>query len=678
MMHIKKKYIIFGVAWVIRLNIVICSNLKIKSQISKPQRNIPYESALLPSSNSYMQGAINGEKPESQLENNNISLFDLIDQADFGTAFSCLEEFNKKNNKVDCFNNAEEMQKDNSSSEAKTSSDPCTENKREFIHTTESESFNMNACTSSASYDSLLAIYKKQNMYIVRNYTSYKTCLVNLTIYIGHYSLRNDKLRMWAEEEITKWRNNRKENIWMMTCPSQADFFRKRRLFSEMLKIKGNQLNDISNPSYYNEFLKDLVSYMNVYGPCIHIGSNAMYNSRKKKQETIGDILTNQEVSLYCCCSGMDIQIITEEAKKDIKEAEEDIKLKKKLNIILLIPEIYEDFYKIQKRMIDEFIKNKLESYIDLHIEQKLFSYNKFYRISVLNIKHIILYFIGTVQKDKSLIEQSYDKIKKIVVNTKNLFQCDAIEVYSLVHAIVQKFYEEFIFIYKLTIEEKNTIKKRTLRRHIYISRKNLYKTLGADTIKIKKYITTYIMLNKKSNNENSTLYSVKFHNIFKNAIVLSIKDHYHVQFVDNPHHTIEIIHLPFYIYKKEDGTVIMQQFHDINSILLHLKMVFNIGYKKSNLKKGDVYPFKYSREGKTWSLITDKSDLNKTVQAIENENCNVVFYYIKENIYETKFCFAQFVYPPEIKDIVNDENIDKPRIPLFLSKFMVSGSVLG
>ncbi|EIJ93157.1 uncharacterized protein NEPG_02113, partial [Nematocida parisii ERTm1] len=328
--------------------------------------------------------------------------------------------------------------------------------------------------------------------------------------------------------------------------------------------------------------------------------------------------------------------------------------------------------------MIDEFIKNKLESYIDLHIEQKLFSYNKFYRISVLNIKHIILYFIGTVQKDKSLIEQSYDKIKKIVVNTKNLFQCDAIEVYSLVHAIVQKFYEEFIFIYKLTIEEKNTIKKRTLRRHIYISRKNLYKTLGADTIKIKKYITTYIMLNKKSNNENSTLYSVKFHNIFKNAIVLSIKDHYHVQFVDNPHHTIEIIHLPFYIYKKEDGSVIMQQFHDINSILLHLKMVFNIGYKKSHLKKGDVYPFKYSREDKTWSLITDKSDLNKTVQAIENENCNVVFYYIKENIYETEFCFAQFVYPPEIKDIVNDENIDKPRIPLFLSKFMVSGSVLG
>ncbi|KAI5131543.1 hypothetical protein NEPAR03_2477, partial [Nematocida parisii] len=35
----------------------------------------------------------------------------------------------------------------------------------------------------------------------------------------------------------------------------------------------------------------------------------------------------------------------------------------------------------------------------------------------------------------------------------------------------------------------------------------------------------------------------------------------------------------------------------------------------------------------------------------IESENCNVVFYYIKENIYETEFCFAQFVYSSEVKN---------------------------
>ncbi|KAI5186808.1 hypothetical protein NEIRO03_2393, partial [Nematocida sp. AWRm78] len=679
MVHIKKRYIMFGMAWIICLNIVICSNLKIKSQISKTKRIFPYESAVSQSSNGYTQGAINEENPEGQLENSNISLFDLIDQANFYTPSSCLEEFNKKSNEVDCFNNIEElfMQKDNRNNEAKANSSPSTDNNQEFIHTIESESFNINACTSSASNDSLLAIYKKQNMYIVRNYTRYKTCTVNLTVHVGYDSIKSDKLRTWAEEEITKWRENTKENIWMMTCPLKADFYRKTRLFSKMLKMKGDRLNDISNPSYYNEFLEDLVSYMNVYGSTIYFSIKGRYDVNKTKQETIGDILANKEVSLYCCCSGMDRQII-EGAERDIKETEEDIKLKKKLNIILLIPEIYEDFYKIQKRIIDEFIKNKSKNNVNLVITQNLFSSNKLYTISVLNIKHIILYFIGTVQKDKNLIEQSYNIIKKIVLDKKNLFQYNTIEVYSLVHSIIQKFYEEFVVIYKLTQVEKKLIKNRTPCMHICINDKYLYRTLGVCTIKIKKYITTRIMLNKKSSNDNLTLCSVQFNSIFKNTIVLRIKDHYHVQFVDNVHHTIEIIHLPFYIYKKEDGTVILQQFHNINSIIVHLKTVFNIGRKKNNLKKGNVYPFKYNIKKKAWSLITSEKDRRKTVQMLETENCNVVFYYIKECIKKTKFCLAQFVCPPEIKDIVNDENIDKPRIPLFLSKFMVSGSALG
>ncbi|OAG29861.1 hypothetical protein NEIG_01207, partial [Nematocida sp. ERTm5] len=406
-----------------------------------------------------------------------------------------------------------------------------------------------------------------------------------------------------------------------------------------------------------------------------------------KKRETLGDIWINKEVNLYCCCSGINSQMAIKGKKKDIQ-------LKKTLNAILLIPEVYEDFYKMPADIVDNFFsklekeikdrdkknksKNIVDSADDLKIEQ------------LLDLKCIITYLIHTAQKNKTSAKKAYKKIKQIKLykNSENLIgDSNVIEVYNFVYTIVSIFYKYHGMTYKLTMKQKRSIINRTRLIHI----NNIYenrshnKLLGKYSLKAQKffkYIATISCLNKIENTGlvfSINVDDIKYTNIFsENITLLSIKDHYHVQFVDNDWHTVTIVHLPYYIHRQKNGKILNYQFHTIKDIITYLKKTFNIGNNININKFGNVHPFKYSRKDKTWSLITEESDLNKTIQIIENENCNVVFYYIKENIYKTEFCFAQFVYSSEVKSNVKDDNIGKIRIPLFLPKIMVSGTVLG
>ncbi|EIJ93147.1 uncharacterized protein NEPG_02103 [Nematocida parisii ERTm1] len=263
----------------------------------------------------------------------------------------------------------------------------------------------------------------------------------------------------------------------------------------------------------------------------------------------------------------------------------------------------------------------------------------------------------------------------------------NAIEVYNFVCNKVGIFYKYHGMTYKLYQKQKDAIRNRTRLIHI----DNMHeirahnKLLGGESFNAQQLFKSIAQIKNINEIENigSThvidIDDIKYTDIFtENNTLLSIKDHYHVQFVDNEWHTVTMVHLPYYTHRQKNGTIINYQFHTIKDIITHLKYTFNIRRKGNHYKIGDVYSFKYCKQDKTWSLITDESDLNKTIMSIESENYNVVFYYIKENIYETEFCFAQFVYSSEVKNNVKDGNVKKTRIPLFLSKFMVSGAVLG
>ncbi|OAG32475.1 hypothetical protein NEIG_01398, partial [Nematocida sp. ERTm5] len=186
---------------------------------------------------------------------------------------------------------------------------------------------------------------------------------------------------------------------------------------------------------------------------------------------------------------------------------------------------------------------------------------------------------------------------------------------------------------YNLTMNQKEVIINRTRLIHINNMHENRShnKLLGKYSLKAQKFFKSITKIKNIDKIENRGLIrsigtsNINYNVLFsENTPLLTIKDHYHVQFVDNERHTVTMIHLPYYIHKKENGTTINYQLHDIRDIVDYLKSIFNIRRSGGNYNIVGVHPFKYSRKDKTWSLITEESDLNKTIQIIENENCNV------------------------------------------------------
>ncbi|KAI5159625.1 hypothetical protein NEPAR05_2505, partial [Nematocida parisii] len=301
-----------------------------------------------------------------------------------------------------------------------------------------------------------------------------------------------------------------------------------------------------------------------------------------------------------------------------VERAERDIKLKKKLNIILLIPEVYEDFYKMPQSAVNSFV-NKPNITAN-NIEEFSKNHNNIYRIALHNIKHIISYFMGTAQKNTEVIESSYTEIQKIGFENRMIQHWDSAEVFALVYAAVQIFYRHKFFLQQVSYDEQKSIKYKTPLMHVGLCFKEPYlKILGASTVATKKYFKSFSTLKKiiiKPNVFSSSSYTM--HKIMKASgnknNEISIKDHYHIQCVNNSKHTVEIAHIPYYIHRQKNGKKVKREFHTIKYIALHLRKIFSIGYNQIGQNIGKIYPFKYSREDKTWSLITDKSDLNKTV----------------------------------------------------------------
>ncbi|KAI5167046.1 hypothetical protein NEIRO03_2531 [Nematocida sp. AWRm78] len=546
-----------------------------------------------------------------------------------------------------------------------------------------------------------------KNQFIIRNYTSYIENFESVLVANFKNQLKPDKILKEAIVIVENWESDKETDIWTMIKNTGMNFLLLRTTFKRIKEKNLLNVSNLPNPLYYNGFLNDLISYIKSHGQItIHSREKSSSLYVGKRTETLGDIWINKEVSLYCCCSGINSLI-------DIEGEERDIKLKEKLNAILLIPEVYKDFYKITLKHVNIFItkirseifnrdeknksKNIVSSADDLKIEQ------------LEDLKYIMSYLIHIAQKDEELAKEAYNTIKQIKLHGKLIGDYNVIDVYGFICNTVGIFYKYHGMIYKLDQKQKEIIINRTQLIHI----DNIYdpqacnKLLGEDSLKAQQLFKSTANIKNLDKIENSSFIcsididNLDYTHIFSgNTPLLTIKDHYHVQFVDNEWHTVTMVHIPYYIYRKKNGRILNYQFHNIRDIVKYLKGIFNIRKndrsgvfkikknkkmgvfnirgKSNSCKIGSVYPFKYSREDGTWSLITKGSDLNKTIMSIENENCNVVFYYIKENIYETEFCFAQFVYSSEVKNNVKDDNMDKTRIPLFLPRFMVSGAVLG
>ncbi|KAI5168409.1 hypothetical protein NEIRO03_2452, partial [Nematocida sp. AWRm78] len=464
------------------------------------------------------------------------------------------------------------------------------------------------------SKNTRLSAYKNENKFILRSYTNYISNICNFKLVYYGQIFNTSSIIKKSQKIISNWKKDRNTDIWSLIKDMNLSYFVKRRIFRTIFKKK-IKIDWMPNPLYYNGFINDLSEYIKKHGSSLYSYIDINSGIRVKKKETIGDILSNKEVSLYCCCGGINSQII--------EGTERDIKLKKKLNIILLIPEVYEDFYKMPQRAADNFV-NKL-NITGNNIEELSKTHNNIYTVALLNIKHIISYFMGTAQKNTELIESSYTEIQKIIFENQMIQYWDSTEVFALACAAVQIFYSHKFFLQQVSYDEQKIIKYKTPLMHVGLCFKAPYlKILGAPAVVAKKYFKSFSTLKRiniiKPNVFSSSSYTQ--HTTMKDSdnknTEISIKDHYHIQFVNNAKHTVEIVHIPYYVHKRRNGKKVKHVFHTIKHIVVHLKKVFSIGWNKINRNIGKIYPFKYSRKDKTWSLITDTSDLNKTVQATE------------------------------------------------------------
>ncbi|KAI5166414.1 hypothetical protein NEIRO03_1010 [Nematocida sp. AWRm78] len=700
----KKKSIITGILWIIANN-VICTGIKIKYKEEIRKKDIERREAacnlpLMPreiasevldatsTNQEYIAENrlyINNMLPD---KNNQPILYDKAESESSYTAILDTSEShtnqNSKNEYIRLWlNNIQKEKYKYEENETAISTNNAIYSTSVEITSDDIPPLNNNPSSiqssSSHANSNLSDIFNIRRNYTIRNYTKYAKKKNNLII--NPYKtpqIMSESICKTLDEYIKYWKSSKKTDIWNIIQNIPLSILEIKILFDHMRDKKDITHSIQYNSLYYAGFLTDIAKYINVYGPTIYTHNDVYdkeYSSIKK--ETLGDILSNKEVNIYYCCCGIGSQIST--------EGKEEEKIRKNLNAILYIPEVYEDFYNLPQSIVDEFFwlfKKELLNKIsgkNCHLARN----KNFSNRDRLNLEAIIMYLLGTVQKNKAIAKEAY---KKIIANNESINHYDAVKIYKLVYMNVQLFYMSFWSIYELDLEKSDRIQDEDTSLFESMTTCEEYnKILGSSAVTTQKYLKSVVQLKKmcKIENGQSAQMGYKIREgklaVNRDCVVLSIKDHYHIQFVDNGNHTVEMIHLPIYTYIDKNDITIKCEFHTIKDIVNHLKDVFKIGENnKDDKNQENIYPFKYNRADCTWSLITENSDLDRTVQMIEEDNCNVVFYYIKENIYLEEFCFAQFIYPDHIQDVVKDDNINKPRIPLFLTKLIGTGYTIG
>ncbi|KAI5127109.1 hypothetical protein NEPAR04_0780 [Nematocida parisii] len=478
------------------------------------------------------------------------------------------------------------------------------------------------------------------------------------------------------------------------------------------------------NMFYYNRFIKDLYKYMLNEIPtcyCTEINSASYYNRAFSRNNImkipLGDIYIRKGINLWWHAESM-LVIIIEQNKLNLDSiGVPDIsRIKRQIQLILSIPEIYEDLFYIPYSLIED-TQSQILLLGNIEPQHRLFC--------------IIQYLYGKIHNSTIIkIEAS----RKIQVANRNysLHTYSDIDMYNLVYKIFTVFYRHSKNTYKTYINEKIKeirphVQYKSRARSMYklnylymkeytgIPANNILVLKGKDSIIDANFSVCTLLLeysvlasHDKRLLDKITSRTANYENIFYDSVELSHSHHYHVQFIDNHTHRVYIIHLPFFVFKNTRNVYKYHYIHTISDIVEHIKKTFNIRQSKKSSFSNNVYPFKYSKSENKWSMImpdttSDKkckktkkdNDMEKTIEEMANSGFTVVFYYIKENLQTTEFIFAQL--NPLGADVLNNYTIHSlqkkeinqlckeeskiglfPRIPLFLPKLMISATYLG
>ncbi|KAI5188990.1 hypothetical protein NEMIN01_0254 [Nematocida minor] len=294
------------------------------------------------------------------------------------------------------------------------------------------------------------------------------------------------------------------------------------------------------------------------------------------------------------------------------------------LRMVLVLPEVRQDFLGITGSLIKR-----------TRISEN-FAVNTNYQ-KVLLIIHRMVQLNIDQEIDENLCEEAYSYIKLLYKGRKPLGELKPAEMYRVVYTILGKFYE------KVKV----------------IDTENEYVLAGKCIITNQKYVKCAKAVNVSG--EEDTKLPAPTYTAVENKWNVSpdVEPHYHVYYVDNTTQQLRILCMPLHIDKKEN----IYCLHTIGEIVKHIKALYGM-----DACSDVIHPFKVKKGSREWSYIREK-ERDKTIKDLEE--CEVVFYYIEENIEKTKFTFVEF------RPLSAHEK-NSVCIPLFLKPLMQSAVEFG
>ncbi|EHY64929.1 hypothetical protein NERG_01985 [Nematocida ausubeli] len=469
-------------------------------------------------------------------------------------------------------------------------------------------------------------------------------------------------------------------DLWhFLTSSRHKSLAEKIECINNLANEIETEKNNRKRSNYRHFLLKDLKKYIETHIDIAHISATYDYTDRNKNNicsmsktepETLEEIYEETQTDLKWWANSMSIiSAKTEEMKKECSI--DDAELKEKLHFILKLPEVLRDLVLITPEI---FLKTKEEVENHSNLEA-----SKFFCI--------IEYLYYLVNDDADKMNIAYNEVKALSVNEESIYTCITMEVYRAVYDVFCLFYQcaPFTCVADVKSEEGKAEKKEARIKSIfqshcpYIPQNGVFRLRGKRAIVLPtlgKY-NLYETTNSTSNDFNSMVINQQ-NPLFLNVAYQCSKEHYHVQLVDNIRHTVKLVPIPYPPYCENyisrDGSM-QRKTHSIRYIVEYIKSVLKSTYPEKN-SEFNVYPFKYKKNSGIWTLIDenfilyDDRELDLALSAVNSYNHDVVFYYFENSLTQNNFRCMDF-------QISADSNSETPRIPLFLTNFMLTSAII-
>ncbi|KAI5193335.1 hypothetical protein NEMIN01_2483 [Nematocida minor] len=363
---------------------------------------------------------------------------------------------------------------------------------------------------------------------------------------------------------------------------------------------------------YYAGVFEDMLEYVKKHGP-MRISRG---NTPTVWKKTLGDVYMTEHLLPKCS--------MYEEKSALIHISKKHSALVYAVRMILILPEVYQDFSMITTDLIEE-TRTAEDAYTNSQNKEVLLKIHKLVHTHMEN------------KADSRVYTELYDALSK-VCKGKEPVEPMATSLYKEIYVILAKFYE--------SVEVVDKIKK--------------YVLAGKCVITNQKYVRCEAIVNLAADScVKNTLYTTYSVEENKWDTMHTVPPHYHVYYIDNTTNSIQPLCMPMYLDKSGQE----QYLHTVDEIVDYIKILYKIEECSDA-----IHPFKVRKGTRKWSYV-EKQDRSKTVKGFAEYE--VVFYRIDEELEAQKFTFAEF-WP------LNPHDAGSICVPLFLTPLMQSAVDLG